>query len=252
MGMFDLHGKCAVVVGAGSGIGKAIALGYADAGADILVADYNQKSLNAISKEIHDKGKKYVAVKTDVTDENDVENMAATAMDCFGRIDVFVHSVGTTCRKPLLEMSTAEFEQVIRVNQVSVFTCGRVVGSIMVSQGSGSIINLASIMGHVALPGRAGYDSSKGGVVQLTKAMALDFAPHNVRVSALCPGFTKTPLTQGLWENDDMLEFIKSRTPMGRLADPQEMVGAAIFLASDASQYVTGSSLFVDGGWMAW
>ena len=107
-------------------------------------------------------------------------------------------------------------------------------------------------MGHVALPGRAGYDSSKGGVVQLTKAMALEFAPHNVRVSALCPGFTKTPLTQGLWENDDMLEFIKGRIPMGRLAEPQEMVGAAIFLASAASQYVTGSSLFVDGGWMAW
>jgi NAD(P)-dependent dehydrogenase (short-subunit alcohol dehydrogenase family) len=252
MEMFDLSGKCAVVVGAGSGIGKAIAMGYADAGADILVADYNQNSLNAVSKEIYDKGKRCFAVKTDVTNENDVQNMATQAMDQFGRIDVFVHSVGTTCRKPLLEMSTQEFEQVIRVNQVSVFTCGRIVGSIMVSQGSGSIINLASIMGHVALPGRAGYDSSKGGVVQLTKAMALDFAPHNVRVSALCPGFTKTPLTQGLWGNEKMLEFIKDRTPMGRLADPQEMVGAAIFLASDASQYVTGSSLFVDGGWMAW
>ena len=252
MKMFDLGGKVAIVVGGASGIGRAIALGFSEAGADVALADLNVQGLDEVSKEVEAKGRRAVAVRTDVTNEEEVEQMVAQALQGLGRVDVLVCSAGATVRKPVLELSKQEFEHVLAVNLVSVFLCGKAVGRVMVEQGKGSIINLASIMGHVALPGRPAYDSSKGGVVQLTKSMALEWAEHKVRVNALCPGFTRTPFTQALWEDPEGLAMIEERTPMKRLALPEEMVGAAIFLASDASQYVTGSSLFVDGGWMAW
>lgn len=252
MKMFDLSGKAAIVVGGASGIGRAIALGFSEAGADVVLADLNVQGLDEVSKEVEAKGRRALTVRTDVTNEEEVERMVAQALQGLGRVDVLVCSAGATVRKPVLELSKQEFEHVLAVNLVSVFLCGKAVGRLMVEQGKGSIINLASIMGLVALPGRPAYDSSKGGVVLLTKSMALEWAEHKVRVNSLCPGFTRTPFTQALWEDPERLAMIEERTPMKRLALPEEMVGAAIFLASDASQYVTGSSLFVDGGWMAW
>ena len=250
--MFDLSGKVAIAVGGASGISKAIALGFSEAGADVVLADLNKEGMDDVAKEIEAKGKRVLTVQTDVTSEEDVENMALQAKQTFGHVDVLIAGAGITVRKPTLELSKEEFEYVIGVNLTGVFLCGKAVGRLMVAQGSGSIINVASIMGHVSLPGRPAYDASKGGVVQLTKAMALEWAENNVRVNALCPGFTRTALTEPLWEDPERLAMIEGRTPMKRLAEPEEMVGAAVFLASDASLFVTGTSLFVDGGWMAW
>ena len=246
-----LKNKTAVVTGAASGLGLAIARGLVDSGANVAVVDANEENL----KSVYDRyfqGKKNIRILTDVSNESQVDHMTETVIRELGSIDVLVCGAGITVRKPTMEINLEEFEKVISVNLTGTFLCCKSVARHMLGQGSGSIINIASIMGHVSFPGRPAYDASKGGVVQLTKTMALEWAEQGIRVNALCPGFAKTELTRKLWESKETLELITSLTPMKRMAEPEEMIGAVVFLASDNSKFVTGSSLFVDGGWMAW
>ncbi len=249
--LFDLSGKNAIVTGAASGLGRAIAIGLAEAGANVLCGDINLAGAQETSRIIQQKGPKSFAVEVDVTSEDEVAEMVRRARQSFSRVDISFNVPGINIRKPALEYSLEEYRRVIEINQIAVFICAQAVGRVMVEQRSGSMVNISSIMGHIVRPGQAGYSSAKGAVSQLTKVLAVEWAPYNVRVNALCPGFTKTPLIQPLLETPGWENGIVERTPMGRLAEPEDMVGPAIFLASDASGYVTGETLFVDGGWMA-
>ena len=252
MNLFDLSGRAAVVTGAASGIGRAIALGLGEAGCDLALADLNQEGLGRAAREVEGLGRKTLPFTLDVTQEEQVERLMASARGAFGRVDIVVNAAGMNIRRPALEMSLADYQHVLEIDLVGVFLCAKAAGKIMVEQGRGSIINVSSIMGHVAVAGNSAYISAKGGVSQLTKALALEWAPHNVRVNAVCPGHVRTPLTAGLLADEERLAFVLDRTPMKRLAEPEEIVGPVVFLASDAASYVTGSSLFVDGGWTAW
>lgn len=250
--LFDLTDRVAIITGAASGIPRAVAIGFAKAGADIVLADLDVQGMASVAHEITAVGRKAVQVVANVTSEPDVMRMVEQAMRTFGHMDVLMCGAGVRVRKPVLEISTPEFKKVLDTNLVGTFLCGKHVGKVMVDQGCGSIINIASIHGHVAAQGIPEYAASKGGVVQLTRVMALEWAPFNVRANALCPGVTRTPGTKVVWEDPKRLAEILQKTPMKRLAEPEEMVGPALFLASDASSFVTGTCLFVDGGWTAW
>ena len=252
MDLFDLSGKVAVVTGAASGIGRALALGLAAAGSRLALADLNAQGMEETAREGRALGVKVLPFQMDVTQEAQVEQTMGAAREAFGRIDILVNAAGMNLRGPALEMSLADFQRVLEVDLVGVFLCARAAGRAMVEQQSGSIINVSSIMGHVAGTGNCAYASAKGGVSQLTRALALEWAPYNVRVNAICPGYVRTPLTEPVRGDPARLAFVLDRTPLKRVAEPEEIVGAAIFLAADAASYVTGTSLFVDGGWMAW
>lgn len=251
-GLFDLTGRVAVITGAASGIPKAVAFGFAAAGAHVVLADLDENGMDAVASSLREQGRRVISVPTDVSNEEHAARLAVEAVRNFGKIDVLVNGAGLRVRKPVLEISRQEFEQVLAVNLTATFLCSKHIGKQMVEQKRGSVINIASIHGHVAASRIPEYAAAKGGVVQLTKVMAIEWAEFNVRVNALCPGVTRTPGTKVAWENPERLAEIVAKTPMKRIAEPEEMVGPAIFLASDASSFVTGSSLIVDGGWIAW
>lgn len=169
-----------------------------------------------------------------------------------GRVDILVNNAGINVRKPILELTLEEYRRVLATNLEGYFLAARAVGRTLVEQGSGKVINISSIMGQVALPSQAAYASSKGGIEQLTKVMALEWAPHGVQVNALAPTYFETELTRPLFNDPERNAFITGRTPAGRWGQPHELAGAVIFLASRASDYVTGHTLLVDGGWTAW
>ncbi len=252
MNLFDLTGRTAVVTGAASGIGRAIAIGLAQAGANVALSDINGAPLPAVAGAIEAAGRRAVVVPGDVTDEAYLERLMARTRDEFGSIDIAVTAAGINVRGAAIDFAAEDYRRVLEVNLVAVFLTARAAARVMLVQGRGSIINISSIMGHVASANVPAYTSSKGGVSQITRSLALEWAAHNVRVNALCPGYVRTPFIEPLVQNPERLAFLLDRTPMKRLADPEELVGPAVFLASDASSYVTGTSLFVDGGWMAW
>ena len=169
-----------------------------------------------------------------------------------GRLDILVNNAGINIRKPVLELAPEEYRQVLATNLEGYFLCARAFGRHLVGQGSGKVINISSIMGRVALANQAAYASSKGAIEQLTKVLAIEWAPRNVQVNAIGPTYFETDLTRPLFEDEERHDFITGRTPMGRWGQPHELAGAVIFLASDASNYVTGHTLMVDGGWTAW
>ena len=252
MNLFQLDGKTAVVTGAASGIGKALAMGFAEAGASLVLADLNEGGLADAAREVEALGQPAAAIACDVTNEGEVDALMAAAIERFGRIDVLLAAAGINARAAAVDMTAEDYRRVLEVNLVGVFLSARAAGRRMIAQGSGSVINISSIMGHVASANVPAYTSSKGGVSQLTRSLALEWAQHNVRVNALCPGYIRTPFIQPLLDDPERVAFLMDRTPMKRLGETQDLIGPAVFLASDASAYVTGTSLFVDGGWMAW
>ncbi len=249
---FDLTGRVAVVPGAGRGLGRVMALALAAAGADIVVSSRTAPEIESVRDEIRALGRRAEAAPADITSEADCERLAGEAIAGLGQVDILVNNAGMNIRKPVLELSTDEYQQVLRTNLEGYFLCARAVGRHMVARGSGKVINISSIMGRVALPNQAAYASSKGAIEQLTKVLALEWAPHGVQVNAIAPTYFETELTRPLFEDPERQHFITERTPMGRWGQPHELAGAVIFLASDASSYVTGHTLVVDGGWTAW
>jgi NAD(P)-dependent dehydrogenase (short-subunit alcohol dehydrogenase family) len=250
--LFDLAGRRAVVTGAASGIGRATALALARSGADLLLADLNEDALAEPAREVATLGRRAVAMRVDVSREEDAAAMAARAADELGGVDILVNAAGMNVRRrPVLEFSAEEIELVLRVNLVGIFHTCRAVGRLMVEQRSGSIVNVSSVMDQVAAPNRAAYVASKGGVRQLTRALAVEWAPYGVRVNAVGPGYCRTPLIGQILEDPAWVARLEAGTPLGRLAEPEEIAAPIVFLASDWASYVTGTVLYADGGYTA-
>ncbi|MFN8617364.1 MAG: glucose 1-dehydrogenase [Dehalococcoidia bacterium] len=250
--IFDLSGRVAVVTGAGRGLGRSMAIALAAAGADIVAASRTALEIESLRDEVRAMGRRAEAITCDATDPGDCERLAAETVARLGRADILVNNAGINIRKPVLELAPEEYRQVLATNLEGYFLCARAFGRHLVGQGSGKVINISSIMGRVALANQAAYASSKGAIEQLTKVLAIEWAPRNVQVNAIGPTYFETDLTRPLFEDEERHDFITGRTPMGRWGQPHELAGAVIFLASDASNYVTGHTLMVDGGWTAW
>ncbi len=252
LAIFDLSGRTALITGASRGLGAGAARALASAGANVALAARTGADLAAVCATIGREGGAAHAIVADVTDEDAVERMVAETVDRFGRIDILVNNAGMNVRKPALELEPAEFDQVLGLNLRSYFLCARAAGRRMVAQGYGRVINMSSILSSIGLPNQTAYASSKGGIGGLTRVLAIEWAPFGVTVNAIGPTYFETELTRPLYEDPERRAFITERTPMGRWGQPNELDGALIFLASDAAGYITGQTLFVDGGWLAW
>jgi NAD(P)-dependent dehydrogenase (short-subunit alcohol dehydrogenase family) len=249
---FSLESKVAFVTGASRGIGKAIAVAFAQYGADVAVAARTVDALEQTAKEIEATGRRALVVPCDVMHTDQVEKAIEQTVGEFGGIDIVVNNAGgTRFMSPLIGIREEGWHKVLDLNLDSVFRVCKVVGPRLIERGGGSVINVASIDGVEPSPLRANYSAAKAGVIMLSRVLALEWAQFGVRVNALSPGAVATDIWGSLAEDEKFLEASKSRIPLKRWADPEEMAGAAVFLASNASSYVTGANFIVDGGMTA-
>jgi gluconate 5-dehydrogenase len=244
---FDLSGKTAIVTGASRGLGKAMAIGLAQAGANVVITDIldTKKAV----KEIEKQGARVLGLKVDVTKTKDIKHMVKKTLQKFKKIDILINNAGIYYPTPINDMNEKEWDRIISVNLKGTLVCSQTVGKEMCKKKSGSIINISSIAGIMAFGQSAAYNSSKAAMIMLTKTLATEWASCGVRVNAICPGIFVTDMTKGLLKDRGFVNMIKSKVPMSRSATPDELAGAALYLASDASNYTTGSALVVDGGW---
>ena len=245
---FSLSGKVALVTGGSRGIGKAIAVGLAKFGADVAVTSRKLPDLEEVAKEIKGLGRRSMAVATHVGRMDEINNLVPKVKDELGRIDILVNNAGTNpTMDPAINIEERAWDSIMNLNLKGLFFLSQAVARLMKEQGGGKIINVASVAGITPdiLPV---YSISKAGVIMATKVMAQQWAQYNIRVNAIAPGLVKTRFSEALWSNPDIAQAVMTRTPLQRIAEPDEMVGAVIFLASNASSYVTGHVLVVDGG----
>jgi NAD(P)-dependent dehydrogenase (short-subunit alcohol dehydrogenase family) len=249
LSLFKLDGKKALVTGAGRGLGRDIAIGLAEAGADVAIVDMLEKEAEETAAEIKKIGKDSMAIVSDITSEESVKGTVQKVMDRFGKIDILVNNAGICNWVPAEDMEYDNWKKVLDVNLNAVFLCSKLVGREMIKQKSGSIINVSSMSAYIVnIPQKqCHYNTSKAGVVHLTKSMAFEWAPYNVRVNAVCPGFFMSPLLK--IADKKILDQWASLTPQKRIPDPSELKGIFVFLASDAASYFTGSAIIADGGY---
>lgn len=245
-----LQNKIAIITGAGSGIGRGIALAFVKEGAKVVVADLSEQGGKETLEQIKNKNGEAIFVKTDVSKITDIEQLVKTCLDKFGRVDILVNNAGIYRAYNLHEMSEEDWDKTININLKSVFLGSKMVIPEMLKQGKGKIINTASIAGLVGFAQSGVYCASKGGIIALTKEMALDYAPKKINVNCICPGVIKTAMTKDMLADSAAKQSLESETPYPRLGEPEDIAMAAVYLASDESDFVNGETLVVDGGWL--
>jgi len=249
---FRLDGKVALITGGARGLGRTMAIAFAEAGADVALAGRSREACETAATEIADAtGRKIRPFQADVTVAADVARLAAEVTAACGSIDILINNAGTNIRGKIADLSEEDWDTVIDTNLKGPFLCSRAIGPQMVARGWGRVINLGSILSVIAIPGRAPYASSKAGVVGLTKVLALEWAGTGVTCNAICPGPFATDMNRQLLNDPVAYQQFVSQIPLGRWGELDEMAGPAVFLASEASSFITGTSLFVDGGWTA-
>ena len=246
---FDLTGRTALITGASRGIGAAITLALARAGADVAINSRGQEALDALAGQVRALGRRALVLPADVTDPDAARGMVTAAIDGLGSLDVLVSNVGgTSYRGPFAGLRFSGWEKVMRLNVDSTVHVVQAAAPHLLERGSASVIIVSSVAAFGAVPGLAPYGASKAALISLTKSLAVEWATTGVRVNALCPGWTATDLNRGLWQDEKIYAELTAAIPMGRWATPEEMAGPALFLASSASSFMTGQALIVDGG----
>ena len=249
--IFRLDGKIALVTGSSRGLGKEIAKGFAQYGASLALADiaYPQET----EEEIKGEGARCVAVRTDVSNEGEVKDLSQKIASEFGRVDILVNNAGITqlAYTPTEELAVEDWDRVMEINLRGTFLCCKYVGGSMIKTGGGSIVNIASTAGITGVPRAPAYCASKAGVILLTKSLALEWAQHDIRVNAIAPHYLETDLTKAVRDSHKVYEALTKQIPLKRFGKTREILGAALFLASDTSSYVTGAVMPVDGGYLA-
>jgi 2-deoxy-D-gluconate 3-dehydrogenase len=247
--LFDLDGKIAVVTGASRGLGKAMAIGLAKAGADVVVTDVldTNKTVSEIEK-LH---RESFGLEVDVSNKSDVEAMVKEIIEKFGRIDILGNNAGILRTGNAEVLNKEDWDKVIEVNLTGQFLCAQAVGRQMIKQKSGKIINISSIAGLSGYASSAPYSASKAGVISITQTLAAEWGKYNINVNSICPGVFATDMTDAYLKDEQFKQMIKTKVPLGRYAESEELVGTVIYLASKASDYMTGHSLIIDGGWTA-
>ncbi len=248
---FNLTGRVAVVTGGTTGIGRAISMGLADAGADVIATSRRPELVEDAAKEVERRGRRTLRVASDVCDRASLEGLLAAAISAFGRVDVLVNSAGRTKRAPTLEMEDDDWQAILETNLMGTLRACRVFGRHMLERGSGRIVNIASLSSFVALFEVAAYSASKAAVASLTKSLALEWGPRGVNVNAIAPGVFPTELNKSLLEGTPRGKEFLTRTPLKRFGRVEELAGAAVFLSSDAASFVNGEVMAVDGGFLA-
>lgn len=246
--LFDLTDQIAIVTGGGGGLGREVARGLAEFGARLVITDLDMSAAEAVAEEIKGSGGQARALQVDVTSPSSARALADTVAAEEGRIDILVNAAGVFTVAPAVELSPEAWKRVVEVNLTGVFLVSQSVGAVMLRQGRGKVINLASVSSQVGNPGYAAYAASKGGVTLLTKVLGIEWCRHGVNVNAIGPAFTETSMTRPYLEREGWREHVLSKIPIGRLGEPSDVVGAAVFLASRASDFVVGQTIYVDGG----
>lgn len=248
---YDLSGKIAIVTGGGRGIGKAIALGLAESGAKLVLASRTQEELEKMASEIKGNGGEATPVVTDLMESEQINALVEASMKTYGRIDILINNAARSFLRPLMDLREDGWDKIFDVNCKAAFLLSRAVAKIMGEQGGGRIVNITTVGAVRGGAGMGVYHASKAALSMLTKCMAVEWAPLNVNVNAVGPGLTKTAFSQPIWSNPSLEQMIVTKIPKGRLAEPEEIVGAVLFLCSEDSSFITGESIYVDGGTLA-
>ncbi len=252
--LFDLEGKVAIVTGAARGMGRTHALLLSEAGAKVTVSDILFDECQKVVQEIQEKGGEAIAIKCDISDKEDVDKMISETVDKFNKIDILVNNAGIADFKDFMEMTEEDWDRTMDINLKGYFLCSQAAAKEMAKNKSGNIINIGSIaMGQtgISFPNLVHYVSSKGGVAGMTEALAMDLARYNIRVNGVAPGVIETPMVDPMKQDSSALEGLLARLPMKRMGNPEEISSVVVFLASEASSYMTGAMINVDGGWLA-
>lgn len=246
-----LKNKIAIVTGSRRGIGRSITLELAKEGAKVVVSDIDLKECQNVCDEIKKTGSDAIAVKCDVSKKRDVDAMVKKTIQKFKRIDILVNNAGVFLMKPFVQMTEKDWDFVLDINLKGVFLCANAVAKQMVKQKGGKIISIASIAGEVGFMNSSAYCASKAGIINLTRELAMELSPHNINVNVVAPGVIATKMTEDMLKDKKTKEVLLANTPLGRVGNPEEIGKAAIFLASNDSNFITGHTLVVDGGWLA-